>query len=357
MLLLALMACHPRYPDFYSLRTALEEQNAPTAVAPAARPLPPDMDLGATTWKLRYIDPDADGLVEFNVVFEPGGRLHVGNPADTTPDNDTWSQLGQRLTFSMNDAFVTYTGALKSRHAVEGSAVNVRGERWAFTLERQELQPAQGWDAELGPWRWSLQYPSPLTGEPRDIGVEFRSGGVLYSDESDSTDQHAWSRTDAGLRFSFNNDYAVYTSTPSGEGWAGTATNVESKTWDFTLTRTAQGALDRRVPPSSGALFEAEGEPLAALLAGTDWQVTDYDPQEPTDFTLRFDAGGVLTRSDLGGSNPAGKDTWEVQGHEVVFRINDGFTEHRCLPLDDTHMIGWARNQDGYEWAYTLTRR
>lgn len=356
MLLLALLACHPRYPDFDALRYNLAEEAAAMESATLSRPLPADMDLRRTTWKLRYVDDDAEGLVEYNLHFGPDGVMQVGNPADTTAGNDTWRQLGHKLVFSFNDAYVTYTGAMSDRHHAEGSAVNVRGERWSWTLERQELQPEVGWDPELGVHQWLLAYASPLDGQPRQIWLEFRSGGTLYSSESEGTEGHAWSRPDGGLRFSFDEDYAVYTAAPAEGGWTGQAQNVDQMTWDFTLTRTEEGATDRRIPPAGGALHAAEGEALAALVAGSSWRVTDYDPVQPTDFSLTFGPGGVLTRTELGGSNPTGSDTWEAAGHEVIFRINDGFTEHRCLPLDDNSMIGWARNQDGHEWSYTLTR-
>lgn len=82
-------------------------------------------------------DLPVGGHREFELVLAPGGRAEVGDPVDTTPDNDGWSQSGTQVTITMNDRFVTYSATLTDDRVLRGRGLNVNGLKWDFVATRR----------------------------------------------------------------------------------------------------------------------------------------------------------------------------------------------------------------------------
>jgi len=92
--------------------------------------------LTGTTWT--YSDDDGQGDEPYDIVFLPGEKTRSTNPADVTPDNDTWSQRGATVEFAFNDGYARYTGAFKNSNTITGRAVNEVGNEWNWKLVRKK---------------------------------------------------------------------------------------------------------------------------------------------------------------------------------------------------------------------------
>jgi len=80
-----------------------------------------------TTW--HYVDEDK----EYDITFAENGKLINTNPADTTPENDTWEQKGNTIKFYFNDKYVKYTGTIQG-NTITGSAKNSVNKTWDFKM-------------------------------------------------------------------------------------------------------------------------------------------------------------------------------------------------------------------------------
>ncbi|MCB9765556.1 MAG: hypothetical protein H6739_37625 [Alphaproteobacteria bacterium] len=100
----------------------------------------PDRDapsLSGSLWMLEAELPKT-GAVRYELLFLEGGALESRSPRDRTPDDDTWRQQGATVSFRMNDGFCVYEGVFVTPDRIEGEALNVREEAWAWTLTRVE---------------------------------------------------------------------------------------------------------------------------------------------------------------------------------------------------------------------------
>ena len=90
-----------------------------------------NMDITGTRWL--YSDSDKS----YDLEFRAGGVLYTHNPADTTPNNDFWSQNGNIVIWTFNNSYVTYTGTLNDTATfMAGSALNIVGTTWSWTATR-----------------------------------------------------------------------------------------------------------------------------------------------------------------------------------------------------------------------------
>ncbi|MBK9371265.1 MAG: hypothetical protein IPN01_34055 [Deltaproteobacteria bacterium] len=351
--LLLLLACQ-KDPDFATIRAEITPASAygvDSAVGLiASAPLPPELDLTNTVWRLSTEVDAAEGITPYTVTFARDGRLICAHPNDTTPDNDTWSQVGAKVRIAFNDNYAEYDLRFDDWSKISGDAKNVTGLTWTASLVREPGAGTGSYDAALSGQRWSLKYTSP-SGEPRDHQLVFHQGGGVWTSEMETAQGHTWTRTPDALTFSFNEGYATYTAKAAGaDRFEGQAKNVVNETWSFTLDRT---------PVASGALKVGVAAPadVRAAVVGTTWLVDDYDANQPTDFTITLNADGSLTRSSFESGNPSGADSWEIVGNKLVFRINDGFSTHENVFVGEGVMLGYAVNNDGYEWPYLLLRQ
>ncbi len=119
------------------------EGDAPASEAsPAARCAPDQAEVeggcfsaAGTVWWFAT-DLPVGGHREFEIELLPGGRARVGDPVDTTPNNDAWTQEGAELVITMNDRYVTYRATVTSTAQLRGRGLNVRGLKWDFVMRR-----------------------------------------------------------------------------------------------------------------------------------------------------------------------------------------------------------------------------
>jgi hypothetical protein len=351
--LLLLLACQ-KDPDFATIRAEVTPASAYGVDAAlgliATTPLPPELDLTNTVWRLSTEVDAAEGIAPYTITFARDGRLICAHPNDTTPDNDTWSQVGAKVRIAFNDDYAVYELQFDDWTKISGDAKNVTGLTWTASLAREPAPGTAGYNAALSGQLWSLRYTSP-SGEPRDHKLSFHQGGGVWTSEMETAQGHVWSATSEALTFSFNEGYANYTAKASGaDRYEGQAKNIQNEGWSFTLERTAEPSTALKV----GATAPAD---LRAAVVGTTWLVDDYDANQPTDFTITLNADGSLTRSSFDSGNPSGADAWEIVGNKLVFRINDGFSTHENVIVGEGLMLGYAVNRDGYEWPYLLIRQ
>ena len=351
--LLLLLACQ-KDPDFATIRAEVTPASAygeDTSLGQVvSTPLPPELDLTNTVWRLSAEADAAEGITPYLVTFARGGRLICTHPNDTTPDNDTWSQVGAKVRLAFNNSYAEYDLQFDDWTNIRGDAKNVTGLTWAASLVREPAPGTSGYDAALRGKMWSLKYTSP-SGEPRDHQLVFHQGGGVWTSEMETAQGHTWTKTPEALTFSFNEGYATYTAKAAGGArYEGEATNVVNERWSFSLDLTAEVSPALKVGASAPA-------DLRAAVVGTTWLVDDYDANQPTDFTITLNADGGLTRSSFESGNPSGADSWEIVGNKLVFRINDGFSTHENVFVGEGVMLGYAVNNDGYEWPYLLLRQ
>lgn len=48
---------------------------------------------------------------------------------------NSWKQTGNKVIIHLNDKYVTYTGTLINASIIKGTAENITGKTWDFTLE------------------------------------------------------------------------------------------------------------------------------------------------------------------------------------------------------------------------------
>ena len=90
-----------------------------------------NIDLTGTRWL--YVDSNKS----YDLEFRSGGVLYTYNPADTTHDNDFWSQNGNIVQWTFNNSYVTYTGTLNDTATfMAGTALNIVGTSWSWTATR-----------------------------------------------------------------------------------------------------------------------------------------------------------------------------------------------------------------------------
>ncbi len=85
--------------------------------------------LVGSVWQ--YEDDD----LQYEIEFTEGGALITSHPHDITPDNDTWSQKAEFITFSYNNQFSVYEGKMVSDDLIVGKASN-RSFSWEWKAYR-----------------------------------------------------------------------------------------------------------------------------------------------------------------------------------------------------------------------------
>ena len=89
------------------------------------------LDLTGTRWL--YIDSNKS----YDLEFRAGGILYTYNPADTTHSNDFWSQNGNMVQWTFNNAYVTYNGTLNATGTyMAGTALNILSVSWSWTATK-----------------------------------------------------------------------------------------------------------------------------------------------------------------------------------------------------------------------------
>lgn len=129
---------HPAGDDTTAGAEAAPEATTATADCPADEaPLDGDcFSVEGTRWWF-VTDLPVGGHREFEIVLHPGGRLEVGDEADSTPNDDEWVQEGRIVTISMNDRYVRYSATIENARELRGRGVNVRDEKWDFVATRR----------------------------------------------------------------------------------------------------------------------------------------------------------------------------------------------------------------------------
>ena len=92
-------------------------------------------ELDETVWTLVAERQDL-GTTRYEVAFGPEGELTSYNPRDHTPDDDRWERRGATVKLLINNGHVMYRGRFVDSERIEGEAVNVKGHRWPFALQR-----------------------------------------------------------------------------------------------------------------------------------------------------------------------------------------------------------------------------
>jgi len=68
----------------------------------------------------------------YKITFKKNGVLSTTHPNDVTPDNDTWEQNRENITFWYNDKYSEYSGVRKG-NTITGTGKN-KTESWEFTM-------------------------------------------------------------------------------------------------------------------------------------------------------------------------------------------------------------------------------
>ena len=95
-----------------------------------------DSELSLIGTKWSYEDNRHDW--KYDISFFEGGRMETTHPNDNTPKNDSWQQDGAILKFSFNNQFSVYQGKRKSFDQIGGTAKNVNGKKWKWTLTKKD---------------------------------------------------------------------------------------------------------------------------------------------------------------------------------------------------------------------------
>ncbi|MDR1727452.1 MAG: PEGA domain-containing protein [Acidobacteriota bacterium] len=225
-------------PDSAVAEDAPVASPAPAApAAPSAAPAPPGLD--GTRWTY------SDSEEEYEIEFLQGGRLRVGQAADTTPDDDTWEAGGDAVTLYRNGRYVTQDGKIGGDGVIRGTAVNERGETWSFEMRRSEggegVASAHAATVSappsLGGTRWTY---SDSDGE---YEIEFLPDGRLRVHQTADTtpDDDTWEAGGDAVTLYRNDRYATYKGGFDGDGVIrGTAVNKKGKTWSFEMRRSGR---------------------------------------------------------------------------------------------------------------------
>jgi hypothetical protein len=93
-------------------------------------------EIEGTRWKLTSTGEQYKGTKVHDIAFRAAGRLISFNPADKTPNNDTWRTNGEELVVSFNDGFAIYRGQLGADGRLSGTGTNEKGETWQWSATR-----------------------------------------------------------------------------------------------------------------------------------------------------------------------------------------------------------------------------
>jgi hypothetical protein len=88
----------------------------------------PGISLVGTTW---IMQSSCSACCLGQYTFQAGGVL-VQQVCSGTGSH-AWTQSGSTVTFTLNDAYVTYTGTI-SAGVITGTAVNKAGTTWTFRM-------------------------------------------------------------------------------------------------------------------------------------------------------------------------------------------------------------------------------
>lgn len=91
-----------------------------------------------TIWKIKY-ESSSYGYIEYELVFQDGGKLVNTHPNDTTPDNDRWRVANNRVFIMFNNSYAVYEGLMSEdgKH-LKGVAKNVTGKTWPWVADKLE---------------------------------------------------------------------------------------------------------------------------------------------------------------------------------------------------------------------------
>ena len=102
---------------------------------------------------------------------------------------------------------------------------------------------------------------------------------------------------------------------------------------------------------SAFELSELEGTKWRVVVSGKEYLKSGAT--ETYDIALR--AEGRLTTSDPVDKTPD-NDTWRVNGKELIFSLNDGFSVYRGRLRASGQIEGDAKNVKGVRWRWSATR-
>lgn len=71
----------------------------------------------------------------FYFTLESNGRISSKDPYMVGISPNSWKQTGNKVIIHLNDKYVTYTGTLINASIIKGTAENITGKTWDFTLE------------------------------------------------------------------------------------------------------------------------------------------------------------------------------------------------------------------------------
>ncbi|HMP57931.1 MAG TPA: hypothetical protein PKD86_01150 [Gemmatales bacterium] len=324
--------------------------------------------LAGTTWEATT----SQGR-QFTWTFHADKTLEYASPAGTYR-NATWNQEGDKISFEMNNKYAQWTGTLKGDR-MEGTGQNEAGAEWTWQAKRVGgKEPAPEPPAPTRPAPpptrprpappvRSTAPVAPPTGvdslagttwEGKDsdgdsFSYRFLPGGILEYSAGGSTGEGTWKQDGAKATFETSNRYAEMTVTISGTTMAGSATNIEGRSWRFTARRVSgRDTLPNAAAPTQPAKPPPQADP--SRLEGTTWRGVDSDGDE---YTLRFLPDGALQADTPQGRKA--QASWKITGDEVYFQFNNRYSEYRGRLRGDT-MEGTAENVRGRTWTWRFRK-
>jgi hypothetical protein len=191
---------------------------------------------------------------------------------------------------------------------------------------------------------WTLTYYDKAVSQQYTYDLTFLAGGKLSNTHpNDNTpDNDGWEQAGNVVTIYFNDAYATYTGTISGNTISGTASNIVGSTWDWSAVLKGTGGTTGTADTNSDS-----------DVTGTTWTMTYYDKavgQEYT-FDITFLPGGKLSNTHPNESTPD-NDRWEQQGATVILYFNDAYATYTGV-IDGNTITGTATNVTGSTWDWS----
>ncbi|MGD0292343.1 MAG: hypothetical protein ABSB30_00665 [Terracidiphilus sp.] len=198
-----------------------------TTFAPSAR-AQSVINVTGTLW----VGTDSDGDY-YEYAFQADGALYYKSPSGFHI-NGTWKQHGNSIYMETNNKYSEYQGRISGTH-MEGNAWNVKGRKWTWVADKQNLPASaiNGGVASLAGTSWTVVE----TDGDRDIFNFLADGTLSYSYQNGSYTNGTWKQDVDSIYIEMNNKFVEYQGRISGTHIAGKAWNIKGHHWTWTADK------------------------------------------------------------------------------------------------------------------------
>lgn len=164
-------------------------------------------------------------------------------------------------------------------------------------------------------------------GDPFEFELKAGGRGVCRRGAILTTDVR-WRQDGERLFIDVNNGYSRYEGRLLGDRAEGTGSNVQGRSWKWTMTR-------------QNSKYD---------LAGSTWSGKDSDGEA---FSFKFLENGEV---DFIRDKETRKATWKIEGDKLIISVNKGFSTYVGL-LNGEQIDGTATNIKGMRWNWRVKRQ